>query len=265
MKSIFSIATVCTMSIAISSCDHSKKIATEPAAGSGALYQSEWKLTEVQGEMVPPGSKAMLAFTAAQPNKVSGSTGCNRMSGTFELSGAHTIAFSPLATTKMACLDSNANALEQKFTNALMQTNGWGIDDNMLLLKNGEATVAKLKAQKPATAEELKLNGAWELNYISGARIAFDGLFPNKKPTIIFDFPKEEAYGNGSCNGYSVKVKVEGNTVHFGDALSTMMACEGNGEPVYFTTLKTATSYNVHEDTLTMIMGDIAVMRFTRK
>jgi len=43
------------------------------------------------------------------------------------------------------------------------------------------------------------------------------------------------------------------------------MACEGNGEPVYFKTLKTLTSYSGDENTLTLIMGDIAVMRFTKK
>lgn len=268
MKNIF-FAAVFTCISAMSSCDNSKKITTEPAAanntGSKALYQSEWKLTEVQGEVVPSESKAMLAFTAGQPNKVSGSTGCNRMNGTFELGGANAIKFSPLAITRMACLDDNANSIEQKFTSALTLAGTWGIEDNMLLFKNGETTVAKLKAQKPATAEELQLNGTWELNYISGVKIAFDGLFPNKKPTIIFDFPKEEATGNGSCNGYSVKVKVDGYKINFGDALSTIMACEGNGEPVYFRTLKTVTSYNINGETLTMIMGDIAVMRFTRK
>jgi hypothetical protein len=44
-----------------------------------------------------------------------------------------------------------------------------------------------------------------------------------------------------------------------------MMACEGNGEAVYFKTLKTVTAYSISDNTLTIIMGDIAVMRFTRK
>ncbi len=268
MKSTILSAAAFTLIAAMSSCDNSKKIpaVTESSStGSEALYQSEWKLTEVQGQMVPSESKAMFALTPGQPNKVSGSTGCNRMNGSFELSGTNTIKFSPLATTKMACLDDNKNATEQKFTNALTQATTWGIVDNMLELKNGDVMVAKLKAQKPASVEELKLNGEWELNYISGAKIAFDGLFPNKKPTIIFDFPKAEANGNGSCNSYSVKVKVDGNKINFGDALSTMMACDGNGEPVYFKTLKTVNSYNITGNTLTMIMGDIAVMRFTKK
>ena len=115
------------------------------------------------------------------------------------------------------------------------------------------------------TREELTLNGAWELNYISGTKIAFNGLFPNKKPLIVFDLPKPEANGNGGCNGYSCKIMVDGNRISFGDALSTMMACDGNGEPLYFKTLKTVTAYSITNDTLTMMMDDIAVMRFTKK
>jgi hypothetical protein len=44
-----------------------------------------------------------------------------------------------------------------------------------------------------------------------------------------------------------------------------MMACEGNGEPVYFKTLTTVTKYSITGNTLTLLMDDIAVMRFSRK
>ena len=30
-------------------------------------------------------------------------------------------------------------------------------------------------------------DATWELEYISGPRIAFEGLYPNKKPQITFD------------------------------------------------------------------------------
>lgn len=268
MKSIFLSAAAFAFITTISSCDNSKKATTTPegsSKGSEALYQGEWKLMELEEQLVPTASKAMLAFTAGGPNIVSGSTGCNRMNGSFEISGSHSIKFSPLATTKMACLDENANKLESLFLQTIPLIDRWVIDGDVLKLFIKEHLAAKLKAQKPASAEELKLNGEWELNYISGAKIAFVGLFPNKKPTIIFNFPGEEATGNGSCNGYSVKVKTDGNKINFGDALSTMMACEGNGEPQYFKTLKTITSYGINGTSLTLIKDDIAVMRFEKK
>jgi len=264
MKSIFFTAAAIAASVT-GGCGDSKKTAGTSTPGSEALYKSEWKLIEVQGQAVPENSKASLAFAEGHPNKITGSTGCNRMNGTFELTGVNSIQFSPLATTRMACLDENANAIEKKFTEALSQANTWSIEDNMLSLTNGTAVIVKLSAQRAPAKEELKLNGAWELNYISGPKITFEGLFPNKKPLIIFDLPKTEVTGNGGCNSYSCKVKVAGSNISFGDALSTMMACEGNGEPLYFKTLKTVTSYSITGNTLTMIMGDIAVMRFTKK
>jgi hypothetical protein len=43
------------------------------------------------------------------------------------------------------------------------------------------------------------------------------------------------------------------------------MACEGSGESVYFSTLEKITSFDVNGNTLTLIMGDIAMMRFQKK
>lgn len=269
MKIVLVSSLLLTAVFFMSSCHNTKPAAiafVAEAGGSEMLYQSEWKLTEVEGKTVGSASKASIALTPGQVNKVSGNSGCNRMTGSFELTGTNNIKFSPLATTRMACMDDIANDTEKKFLDALSQATNWSIKNNQLLLKNGEIVVAKLQAQKPPTKEELQLNGTWELNYISGAKIAFNGMFPDKKPLLVFDFPKPEVSGNGGCNGYSAKVKVEANKITFGDPLSTMMFCEGNGEPVYFKTLKKVTSYNISDNNiLNLVMGDIAVLRFTRK
>ena len=162
-------------------------------------------------------------------------------------------------------MDDSINQLESKFLTALAQVDSWKITGDELLLNNGGNVVAKLNA-KALTAQQSKLNGTWELNYLSGAKIALDGLFPNKKPRLIFNLPDTQLSGFGGCNGFGSKIKVDGNHISFGDPLSTMMACEGNGEPVFFQTLKKITSYSVSDDnTLTLLMGDIALMRFVRK
>ena len=79
------------------------------------------------------------------------------------------------------------------------------------------------------------IEGTWELNYITGPKIAFEGLYPNKKPTIIFDIKENKVYGNNSCNQYFGTLKVDGNKINFKDAKMgmTMMACPGEGEKVY--------------------------------
>jgi heat shock protein HslJ len=114
-----------------------------------------------------------------------------------------------------------------------------------------------------------KLNGTWELNYISGPRIAFDGLYPNKKPTISFDLSNNRVSGNSSCNSFNGVLKVEGNQINFNEPMAmTRMACmDGNGEIVFMETLKKINSYSITDEgkTLNFIMGDIAMMRFTKK
>lgn len=241
--------------------------ATSSSSGSEVLYQSEWKLTELQGQPVPLISKAQLAFTPGKINRVSGNAGCNRLTGSFELSNTNSIKFLPMATTKMACADPALNEIETKFLSALTNASQWNIDNGILSLSDGTLILARLKAQRPATAEEKKLNGTWELNFLSGTKIALEGLFPNGKPTLIFNFPAEEAMGQGGCNGYSAKVKVGKQKISFADPMSTMMFCEGNGEPQFFKTLKSVSSYSLSDNgnTLNLIAGDIAVMRFTRK
>ncbi|MWB96148.1 META domain-containing protein [Flavobacterium sp. GA093] len=115
-----------------------------------------------------------------------------------------------------------------------------------------------------------KLEGNWELNYITGPRIAFDGLYPNKKPAINFDIKENHVSGNNGCNSFSGKLNVDGNKINFTDQAMAMtkMACmDGQGEQVFMSTLQKITTYAISDDgkTLTFISDDIAMMRFVRK
>lgn len=115
-----------------------------------------------------------------------------------------------------------------------------------------------------------KLDGTWELNYISGPKITFEGLYPNKKPTIKFNSKENQVSGNSSCNSYSGKLFVDGNIIDFTQpmAVTKMMCLDGlQGEQTYLSTLQKITSYNIVDDgkTLNLISGDIVMMRFTKK
>lgn len=136
-----------------------------------------------------------------------------------------------------------------------------------LAFTTGAAGQKPANQDKKQSSKSTSLPGSWELNYISGPRIAFDGLYPKNKPTLILNASLSEFNGNSSCNGYGGKVTVKGSKITFGDAIATMMACEGNGEQVYFKTLKQVTAYNISPDgnTLNLLSKDIAVMRFARK
>jgi heat shock protein HslJ len=122
------------------------------------------------------------------------------------------------------------------------------------------------KTTKTSSANTLE--GTWQLNYITGPRIAFGGLYPEKKPTITFDLKENRVSGDNSCNNYSGNLIVKGNQINFKDSkmIATMMACPGQGEQVFMSTLNKIETYSISEDgkTLNFIMGDIAMMRFER-
>ena len=224
------------------------------------LFGKQWKLIEVDNQIVPENSKA--GFMLTEDNKVSGNTGCNIINGQFEKMKTQSIKFSQMATTRMACPD-DINLVETKFLAAINSSTSWKIENDVLSLMSGNTIVAKLKAPEKSTG----LNGNWELSYITGPRITFEGLYPQKKPTIIFNMADSSASGNSSCNSYSVPVEVKGNKISFGEGLATLMACEGDGETVYFQTLRSVKSYKMSSDnnTLELIKDGVPVMRFTRK
>ena len=125
------------------------------------------------------------------------------------------------------------------------------------------------KSSQKAMNSNTTLEGTWQLNYITGPRIAFDGLYPDKKPTIIFNINENKVSGNTSCNQYFGNLVKDGNKINFKDAKMgmTMMVCSGEGENVYMKTLEKVDSYSISDDgkTLSFIMGDIAVMCFEKK
>lgn len=112
-----------------------------------------------------------------------------------------------------------------------------------------------------------QLSGTWELNYISGPRIAFNGLYPGKKPTIKFELTEKRYSGNTSCNSYSGILIADDSTINFTKPFAiTKMACPGEGESTFLEMLKKASSYSITADsTLNFMMGDIAIMRFHKK
>lgn len=122
---------------------------------------------------------------------------------------------------------------------------------------------------KKSVSQAELLEGTWQLTYITGPRIAFDGLYPNKKPTIVFDVKNNKIAGNNSCNQYFGTLIIDDNTINFKDAKMgmTMMACEGNGDDLYMETIQKIETYTISEDgkTLNLLIGNIEMLRFVHQ
>jgi heat shock protein HslJ len=128
--------------------------------------------------------------------------------------------------------------------------------------KNGrQSTSLKNPASNPNF-----LNGAWQLSYISGPRITFDGLYPDKKPQVVFDVASSHISGNTSCNSFGGAVSLSGNKFSVDQSLiTTKMFCPGDGETVFLETLKKVQNWSVKDAaTLELLMDDVPMMRFTK-
>lgn len=105
----------------------------------------------------------------------------------------------------------------------------------------------------------------WELDYISGPRIAFNGLYPDKKPKITFNKTTKHVEGNNSCNGYRAAYTLNGNSMSFGDpGPTTMMYC-GEGEQTFLSMIKKINKYSFDDEgKLVLMLDDVAMMRFKK-
>jgi heat shock protein HslJ len=106
---------------------------------------------------------------------------------------------------------------------------------------------------------------AWELEYLSGPRIAFKALFPDRKPQISFEEKTGFVAGNSGCNGYRAPYEVKGQDIRFGEpGPSTLMYC-GEGENHFRNIIGKVDGWQLtNEGKLELLIGDVPMMRFKK-
>lgn len=114
----------------------------------------------------------------------------------------------------------------------------------------------------PKSNEEALHGPTWELEYISGPRIAFDGLFPEKKPQITFNKKSGKVSGTDSCNGYSADYMLEGSSISFGEPRPTTMMFCGGSERQFLEMMKKIDGYSFEGNKLNLLVDEIPMMRF---
>jgi heat shock protein HslJ len=107
-----------------------------------------WRLVSVGSQPAvrdaDPQRDARLEFDGT---RVSGSGGCNRLSGGYQRTGSR-LKIGPLAATRMACLDAGRGALESSFVSALQATASYSLLGSQLtLLDAGGRTLAVLDSR----------------------------------------------------------------------------------------------------------------------
>jgi heat shock protein HslJ len=120
------------------------------APPSRSLENTYWRLMEVRGRPAVAADstrEAHLRFVADSGggSRVAGSTGCNRLSGSYTRDGA-ALRFGPAATTRMACVEPAISAQETDLLAALAATTRHAIVGDVLTLSDAGGPLARFTA-----------------------------------------------------------------------------------------------------------------------
>lgn len=147
-KIIVAIALVASVG-ALQNCAETQKTLNQMTTqndSSLSLTGTKWKLVELAGKKVtlPEGSSAEITL---QNGQVTGSNGCNRISGAYSVNEKTSkITFSQVASTKMACMDQNAILVESGMNELFTKVDSYLLTNNQLQLSKGRVlTLAKFE------------------------------------------------------------------------------------------------------------------------
>lgn len=118
-----------------------------PSSGDTPLRETYWRLVQLAEKQIVPTDQqreASLIFHTDQ-NRVTGSGGCNQLTGSYTLEG-RTLRFGGIATTRMACM--HGMETETAFLNTLQDVRTWKtIGQQLELYDSGGKLLARFTAQ----------------------------------------------------------------------------------------------------------------------
>ncbi len=122
----------------------------EAAAGAlqPSVIETQWNLIELNGSAVhASGAEGQVyIYLQREGDKLSGSDGCNRFFGSYDLSG-NSLDFHSVAQTLMACRGGFADR-EAEFLNALKLVTSYQVAEDILQLKVEDRVLARFQARK---------------------------------------------------------------------------------------------------------------------
>jgi heat shock protein HslJ len=231
-----------------------------PPSNAKALEAHAWKVTKL-GASAYSGSADITAKFAA--GKISGSTGVNRYSGTYEAPKGNdiTIALGPM--TLMAGTPEAAKA-ESEYLAALKGAKSYKVDDTSLqLLDSSGAVTVEYAVDVPVAL----VGTDWTMVMYNNGRGGFQGA--ESSATVTALFAKDGTVsGNGGVNQYNATYTASDGTIKVGPVTSTKMAGPEDlmaQETAYLAALEKATVYAMEGDIMTLRDSTGAAMVGYRK
>jgi heat shock protein HslJ len=189
----------------VTACSDDDTSGAQPAGVEGVPWVLE------SGAGVDAGAPAPTA--TFEDGRVTGTTGCNRYSGTYVVEGGR-LTIEPGATTMKAC-PPPADEVERAYLAALGRVSGWRIDGDELVLLADGAPALRFRAASPV--------GSWTvMSLVHGD--ALTSPIPGTELTATFA-EDGTLSGSAGCNEYTAMYIMANGILEISPPASTRRFC----------------------------------------
>lgn len=234
-------------------CTTKKETVDNSSITKADIENIHWSLIEFDGKPLPPSVVGKVhIMLSGKDNKLSGSNGCNRIMGSYEISNGMQISFSDIASSLMACHNEGWNEVD--FNQMFETINNFSVADNKLMLNVGKraplAVFAKAK-------EDGITNKYWKLTELQGQKVTYADNQESEQYFIIKD--DGSIYGYSGCNSFSgtYELKEDVMRIKFDNLISTLRACPDADirESEFLDVFNLADNYTLSDDKLRLNVG----------
>lgn len=235
---------------------------SSPAGSSISLAGSGWVVSAIRGTPTLPDHRPTISFDAAT---TSGTTGCNRFTGGYTLTG-NGLTFSQLASTAMACSPAAVMHQESSFSAAMAQVSRVEQRGVGLVLKDSAGATLLVLDPQPTAVPSVRpgVDGSWRLTTITNGGTSVSPV-AGSTVTVTLD-PAHGSYSGRACNTFGGDLTVSGTAITFGAPHSTKMACVPSSlsvqEATVLSLLPQLTSWQIVDGRLRLQAGNGAGMEF---
>lgn len=234
--------------------DDGTEIVAAPAAKTMDLAGTDWSVFKMGSAGLFAGREPQIAFST--DGKVSGTTGCNRIFGTYTQTGAK-LVIDGLGMTKMACMEGGLMQQEMVFTSILSGESTVGVEPPaspgfpaklVITGANGVSFTAapivpRAPPPRPTPDRKSLENGTWVVEDINRG-----GVIDNSHLTLSFGQDGRMS-GSTNCNTFTGSFKSTSTKLIFSDVAVTEKACLAealqNQEAAYLAILNASASEGI--------------------
>jgi heat shock protein HslJ len=210
-----------------------------------------WSPLTLDGHPVLSDTRVMLTFGADRA--LTGSTGCNRFSGTWERADGR-LTLRPGGVTRRACR-SPVMQQEREFLDVLQRTGHFRQGARLLTLEDEHGNeLAVLEPQEAARLTDV----TWYATLYNNGLEAAVSLLAQTQITAEFS-DEGKLSGTAGCNHYRGSYTRDGNALTIGPLVTTRRACEPaimEQEQRYLAALQRVTTLRLDVDNLNLRDAD---------